>query len=128
MKYNFQQIPRLTVTAAVTALANIQLPSPCIDVVCFPGKTNARFNKISVLFHTFSLEHPWADAHCTLCFNLNRLFHFPSACYCCVDGSQSLNQRVCWAAASHVNTPAWRRSLTYKVQSEELIHCLTVIL
>ena len=46
MKYNFQQIPRLTVAAAVTALelANIQLPSPCIDVVCFPGKTNAKFN------------------------------------------------------------------------------------
>ena len=46
MKYNFQQIPRLTVAAAVTELelANIQLPSPCIDVVCFPGKTNAKFN------------------------------------------------------------------------------------
>ena len=41
MKYNFQQIPRLTVAAAVTELelANIQLPSPCIDVVSFPGKT-----------------------------------------------------------------------------------------
>ena len=131
MKYNFRQIPHLTVTVTVTALANIQLPSPCIDVVCFPGKTNARFSKISVLFHTFSLEHPWADAHCTLCFNLNRLFHFHSACYCCVDGSQSLNQRVwvnCSSSIPCQYPAAWRRSLTYKVQSEEHIHCLTVIL
>ena len=54
MKYNFQQIPRLTVSAAVTALANIQLPSPCIDVVCFPGKRLMQDSTRLVYYFTHS--------------------------------------------------------------------------